>query len=762
MRPDQEFFTARELAEIAKSLMIDGFPKSESNAIKMAKHKGWINLDQSLCRKRTGRGGGLRYHYSLLPTKMQDAIKARSKTFRAIAAQAEQAVKDKTALTTLEFAPLKAKQSTVMEARAHILAAIISYEIRHMASRGQAVNAFVKAQDVHELREAILERERRDGALTALEIRLISEFDPLTDGDGFGLSAAVVDVANSRARGRSKTIKSGNGRVARSTIYEWFKLKEERGINALAPKLTKLVEDVPPGFSDFLSFYGKPGKPAMTEALEDYMDSNPEHPLTIDQVRYTLRKKFNDIERNVGREGLLTLRSRMAYISRSTENLFPTTIYTADGKTLDAEVAHPVHGKPFKPEITSILDVATRRCVGFSISLKENVISVTEALRNACVEHGIPAIFYVDRGPGYKNKMFDGDFNGLMGRLSITKMHALPYNSQAKGIIERFNGTVWNPVARRLPTYLGESMDKEAASAVHKQTRRDIAQIGVSRLLPAWDDFRAMCVAAIKKYNARPHSGLPKFVDPETGKRRHMSPDEFWQSHVKAGFEPVPVDDDIKDDLFRPYEIRKVRRAIIEWNTNEYFHTSLEAWHGEQVMVGYDFADASKVWVRELDLELGQPGPLICVAEFAGNRTDYVPKTYQKKAEEDRLKGRLSRIERKRREIEAEASPVRLLDARANQPMEILEPAAQRPMAARPSLSLVEKDQPKTIMDQPRKRVFASDEELAAWALQNPESLNPNQVRVLRDCLTRQSAIELFRISGIDVDQLRNIIRAAA
>jgi hypothetical protein len=36
-------------------------------------------------------------------------------------------------------------------------------------------------------------------------------------------------------------------------------------------------------------------------------------------------------------------------------------------------------------------------------------------------------IFYTDRGAGYKNKTFDADAGGLMGRLGITKMHALPY-----------------------------------------------------------------------------------------------------------------------------------------------------------------------------------------------------------------------------------------------------------------------------------------------------------------------------------------------
>ena len=61
-----------------------------------------------------------------------------------------------------------------------------------------------------------------------------------------------------------------------------------------------------------------------------------------------------------------------------------------------------------------------------------------------------------------------------------------------------------------------------------------------------------------------------------------------------------------------------------------------------------------------------------------------------------------------------------------------------------------------------RRLTFATDEALAAWALENSEKLTANQVGVLRRCLQRQTTIELFRLSGIDVDALRNVIRAAA
>lgn len=752
-----EWFNPDELAAIAKERGLKSFPWTGFGVRELAKREGWNDLPSNLCRKRAGRGGGREYHRTALPEFLQSVILARAHKHYQLRAQEVHRQEERKKVDLLPVTSLRFRQRNAMEARGEILIAIERYAtMRGLLARRKAILDFVRAQDEQAERNAAKDKAEAGDPLSGRERMLLERPSLLCHADGFGVLEDTLRLANDRSKGAFK--------VSRATVYEWFAARDAAGITALAPALTKEDEPVSEEFKAFLTFYARPGKPAATEALADYKEKNPATKLTIEQVRYTLKHKLNDIEKNVGREGLLTLRSRMAYISRSTENLFPTTIYTADGKTFDAEVEHPYTKKAFKPEITSILDVATRKCVGFAIAFKENVIAVTEALRIACVEEGIPAIFYTDRGPGYKNQTFDADVNGLMGRLSITKMHALPYNSQAKGIIERFNGSVWNPLAKKLPTYLGAPMDKEAAKAAHKATRREIAEIGTSRLLPTWDEFRAMCVEAIAKYNDRPHDGLPRYRDEVTGTYRHYSPNEFWALHVADGFEPVPVSAEEVDDLFRPYEIRKVSRALVEWNTNEYYHTDLEAYHGESVMVGYDFADASKVWVREIDLDEGQPGRLICVAIFSGNKRDYVPKTYQRAAEERRQAGREKRAMDKLRVIQNEFNAPLIADHSAVEALPISIDLRPEPVPAGPVLVVSNSIQETAAgaVEQPRRRTFASDEELAAWALENPENLTSNQVRVLRDCLNRQSSAELFRMSGIDVEALRNVLQAVA
>jgi putative transposase len=753
---DLEWFNAAELAAVAKERGLQSFPKSEFRVREFAEANGWNNLPANLCRKRAGRGGGLEYHRNILPETMQNVILARAQKTAMLAAQETHRASERKKVDLLPVTSLRFRQRNAMEARGEILVAIERYAtVRGMTARRKAILDFVRAQAEQIERNSARERVDAGEVLTARDRVLLERPSLLSTSDGFGLLEDTLRLANDRSGGSFK--------VSRATVYDWFSARDAGGITALAPALTKEDEPVSAEFKAFLTFYAKPGKPAATEALADYKERHPDSTLSIESVRYTLKHKLNDIERNVGREGLLTLRSRMAYIQRSTENLFPTTIYTADGKTFDAEVAHPFTNRAFKPEITSILDVATRRCVGFSVALKENVIAVTEALRKACVEHGIPAIFYVDRGPGYKNKTFDADAGGMMGRLSITKMHALPYNSQAKGIIERFNGTVWNPLAQKLPSYLGAPMDKEAAKAAHKATRRDIADIGTSSLLPTWDEFLAMCADAVAKYNRKPHDGLPRYRDAATGNYRHYSPDEFWALHVADGFEPVPVEADEVDDLFRPYERRKARRGLVEWNNNRYYHQALEAYHDEWVSVGYDFGQARFIWVREIERETGEPGRLICVADFTENKRDYVPLTFQQAAEQKRTKGRLKRAQDKVQDIAAEFIAPFLITQDEPQllPMADLSRPATSPVLVVDNGPEITKAA-SGAAESPRRRTFASDEELAAWALENPEQLTAGQVRVLRQCLQRQTAIDLFRMSGIDVDQLRNIIRAAA
>lgn len=750
----QDYFTSRELAEIARSRGLTKFPATERGVQLLAKREGWNNLPAPMVRRRSGQtgGGGMEYHWRILPDFMQAVIVSRVvRTVQSTALSVRKET-ERRQVAAIATQGLRARGRTVMEARAAILVAIDGHAIAEGQTRAWAIARFLEAQAAYHARQDIEARRDNGEILTAEEMASLVRPLALTTATGFHLDPRLLADANDR---------KASARIGRSTIYNWFKARDRSGVAALAPVPPHEPQPIPRAFGDFLKFYAIPSKPSVADAHREYLKAVEtakdvqRMPVTLSQVQHILRERLNNIERHVGREGILTLRSRMAYIQRTTDDMWPTTIYTADGKTFDAEVADPVSRRPMRPEITSILDVATRKCVGFAISRKENVIAVKEAMRRACAAHGIPAMFYVDRGTGYKNKTFDGAetfdlaVSGLLGRLGITKMHALPYNSQAKGIIERFNAH-WNDLAKTLPSYIGRDMDKEAGSKAHKVSRSEIREFGASRLLPSWDEFMAMCQEKIAEYNDRPHDGLPRFEDPLTGRLRHMSPNEAWAAHVAGGFEPVEIHPDEEDDLFRPYEIRTVRRALVEWNTNKYFHQDLERYHEEKVMVGYDFHQADRVWVREFDAESGLPGKLICVATFGGNKQRYVPLTAEQAALEGRVKAQMRRIGRK---VEAVQDQLRtpLLDAPVTIPMPDLQ-AAPEPITVRKEESQA----------RPEGAAIMSDAELAKLCLADPGQLTAGRARILREAASRRNGRELLRISGVDLDELDDLLRSAA
>lgn len=756
---DQDYFTVAELAKIAAARGLSGFPGSERRVRDFVECHGWNNFPANLARQRARPASGrpaMEYHLSILPEIMQQTISGMTQKAQLIQRVADEGEAGRRKLDALRLSQLSARARGVLEARAEILQSIEGYAVSHGRPRSWGISEFLTAQDQWRARQEI-ERRRDDGQiLTAREADSLATSLTLTSPRGFDLDPRTLSTANAR---RVAPI------IKRASIFGWFKARDGQGISALAPVPTNAHLPVPDEFSDFLRFYAKPGKPDITDAHAQYLKAAETPglhrvPLTLNQVKYILRNRMNNIERAVGREGLLTLRSRLPYVTRTTDDMWPSTIYSADGKTFDAEVADPVTKRPIRPEITTVIDIVTRKIVGISLARSENQRSVAEALRNSCCWNGIPAIFYVDRGPGYRNEAMDADIGGLMGRLGITKSHAAPYGSQAKGRIEIVNKTVWNTLAKRLPTYIGQDMDKEAGQRIHKITRQELKEFGASRHLPSWEEFVGLCRGMVEEYNAKPHSSLPKFRDPDTGKTRHMSPNECWAAHVAGGFEAVPVDADEADDLFRPYEIRTARRAQVEWNTNQYFHQALEAYHQEKVMVGYDYHQADRVWVREYDMESGQPGALICVAVFAGNAARYFPKSYEQAAIEKRAMGRLRRIEDKRAAVEAERDGFLQIEHTPGMVADFVKITPDAPVHA-----IEEADNVTPIPApalKPKIRTFASDECLAVWALENPDQLNPNQIAVLRRCMQDSTARKLFELSGIDLEALRNLLRAAA
>lgn len=574
----RSWYTLQELAGLA------GLPGTVPGVRKFAERMGWEG------QRRLG-SKAVEYSFTQLPHETQSALLAKS-VAEVAPVQALVATETSAAKALLPAAKLAGRlndtQKTVMVARLCFIR-----EIERMCaavSQSRAIDILVK--------------QARDGALSPYLMER-------------------VDIANDR--------KTGDRALSERTLKRWIAAYKTKGESGLAPLRQRPDLNVPSWAKDFLRCYQRPTKPSVAASYVEFSRSYEGVLPSIHAVQRFL-KKLSPEALNAGRMSPQELKALQPFRRRSTKNLFPGDVYTADGHKFDAEVINPVTGKPYRPEITTVLDVATRRVVGVSVGEAESAFGVLDALRDA-VRECMFGIFYVDNGSGFDNDTV----REVVDRLGGTMTHSLPYNSQARGLSERGHQTIWVRAAKKLISYIGADMDKHAGTRVHRVGRKELRDTGKTRLLPTFAEFMSGVETEIAEYNVTPHRGLPKFRDPASGVVRHMSPNDAWELAVSEGWEPIQAPQAVVESLMRPQVIRMTRRGEIAWAGNTYFTTDLTGFHGEEIRIAYDVRDASQIWTYTLD------GELIGPAQLEGNSTDYMPKTMLEMARDKRQQGQYKR-----------------------------------------------------------------------------------------------------------------------
>lgn len=672
-----------------------------STVTRRAKREGW----QSVPRK--GRGGGKLWVVSSMPAETRDLLASL------LLRKCEEKAQESEQVTKI-CAPIGSKIS---------------------APIGSCASPALPAAAAQPAPRALSDRER---VIMTARLALCRELDRLLPL--VGKKAAIEHIVTAFRLGELSPLLAQKVRAALGknrgeglgvrTLYRWYADYLAGGEAGLVPRFSRPTH-APAWADEFLSHYQKPQHPTVVLAHADLsraMRERGETPPSIHACRRLLAK-MSQPEREAGRATQNALLKLRPYQRRDTKELWPTDAYTADGTTFDAEVLHPDHGQPFKPEITAILDVATRRCVGISVALSESALTVLDALRMSCCYGGVPALFYSDGGPGYVNRLLLDDRTGMMTRLGITPTNAIPGRPQGKGLMERAVKTLWVRAAQGLTSYTGALMDGDAAHRNFKLSRAAL-KTGKRAVLPSWEEFKRHILARVEEYNTTPHRGLPRYRDAQ-GRLRHYSPEEYWQTFTARGFTPERVPQGMEAELFMPGARRVTRNGWLQFYSGRYYAPELAEFHGEAVEVRYDIWDAGRVWCWTLD---GRP---ICEATLEGNSRPYFGQSRVEAAREKRARAQVKRLDAKLQRV-APGATIVLPESKANGPdtattvscADSTAPALA-PAAAVETITIT--DVTPTPEPVPVRPLFACTHERYRWLMHHPDARTDADSAWLRD-----------------------------
>lgn len=610
----KEWFSAKELAGIG------GLSKYPTNVTRLAKKEKWQT------RQMQGiKGGGFEYHLASLPIDTQNELRTRF----AVSVVEQKPKKLPVVKAEVDLANLTNKQRAVADARMVLISKVLELEDSGM-SRIQAVRFLCRLAKNGELPPEMAER---------------------------------VAMANAK-KNEKRTI---GERTLNQWVIDYCKADNaEQRLKASAPRVRQPVEITELNWlPEFLAVYRNTNGLNVSEAYEEFtwrwQTAFADQPLwlemmpSIHQVRRVM-SKFSQLFKAIGRKTGAELRALNTYVKRDWSVLKANDVWVGDGHSMKMKVAHPDHGRPFIPELTMVMDAASRFIVGWSVSLAENCIAVADAIRYGVERHGIPAVYYSDNGGGEKNWTLDADITGILPRLGINHQTGIPGNPQGRGIIERVNQTIALRIARQFATYHGKGADRETVRQVStgvvslekalRQGKTELTdkQNRAKGKLPSWKQFIDAVEAGIDWYNN-------EHVHREIGTTPAKKRAQLLQDVEVLNITPIEA-----RDMFRPQVIRVAQRGWLSVFNNDYFNQKLIEVDGEKVTVSFDIHNAESVIVRHLD------GRFICEAQFDGNKRAAFPEAFMDKARKERANRRMKLKQEQVDEIQAELNPVRTIE----------------------------------------------------------------------------------------------------
>ncbi len=312
----------------------------------------------------------------------------------------------------------------------------------------------------------------------------------------------------------------------------------------------------------------------------------------------------------LAREGEKAYKDKIgAFVNRDPGALSVGDCLVADGHDLNFFIRHPHTGRPARMKLIVFYDWASRYPAGWQIMPTESSVAIHAALRRAVITLGkVPRAVYLDNGKAFKAKVFtetDVDLQecvGLYGRLGIAVVTAMPYEARAK-IVERFFSTLSDQFEAVLPSYCGASIERKPAWQLrNERLHRAWHEAKFQGWMPDIREAAHMLERYVDWYVSQPHRGLG-------GK----TPKEVFDAGKGPGVDEMALGWEF---LWR--ETKRPRRCRIRMWGIDYEGDCLHGLDGQQVVVFYDAADLSRMWVCGMEGRLlGEISPVQAVHPLA-------------------------------------------------------------------------------------------------------------------------------------------------
>lgn len=398
-----------------------------------------------------------------------------------------------------------------------------------------------------------------------------------------------------------------------ATLHRWEKTRREQGETGLVDRRGKQragESSIPDDMWEmFKGLYLDQNKLSISQAYNTIRDMALVQG-RLDEVPHesAFRRR---VEREIPRDMLIYMREgprawylkAAPYIERDHTSVAPGGVFEMDHFQLDFAVRGE-NGRAIRPWLSAVMDFRTRRYVGWALTDRPCQDSTMAAFGMAAMDReiGVPDALLLDNGREYTGYSFAGrghrkvthrlDFDepyvrSLVETLGVSVHFSIPGNPTSKGDIERSFREIHESFCKMFDSYLGnrpENRPEDAEQAVSDPEKLPT----IPELFPILSDFIRYV------FNERPHTAKDM---------KGMSPRQAWEAaeHMR----PVRhVDRDVLKMLMMPYAAGRLftvqKGGIRVWGERYWSH-ALQEHLGEKVLVRYDQADASRVYVFRPD-----------------------------------------------------------------------------------------------------------------------------------------------------------------